>query len=138
MSLFQSNLRKQIRKLPKILKFVRIIHYFSKLFTGVLTCRPSASARGLRRRRRLRRRLPPRGLPRRGLRRGAHGDIRRIFSVSPLLLSSPESLSPDCRRRRPVALRPLPEDCAVIGDGAAVCLLEGFLEAGFEGRGTSM
>ena len=38
MSLFQSNLRKQIRNLPKILnlKFVKIIHYFSKLFTGVL------------------------------------------------------------------------------------------------------
>ena len=36
MSLFQSNLRKQIRKLPKILKFVRLIHYYSKLFTGVL------------------------------------------------------------------------------------------------------
>ena len=36
MSLFQSNLRKQIRKLPKILKFVRIIHYYSKLFSGVL------------------------------------------------------------------------------------------------------
>ena len=35
--LFQSNLRKQIRQLPKILKFVRIIHYYSKLFTGVLT-----------------------------------------------------------------------------------------------------
>ena len=35
-SFFQSNLRKQIRKLPKILKFVRIIHYYSKLFTGVL------------------------------------------------------------------------------------------------------
>ena len=35
--LFQSNLRKQIRKLPKILKFVRIIHYYSKLFTGVLS-----------------------------------------------------------------------------------------------------
>ena len=34
--LFQSNLRKQIRKLPKILKFVRIIQYYSKLFTGVL------------------------------------------------------------------------------------------------------
>ena len=34
--LFQSNLRKQIRKLPKFLKFVRIIHYYSKLFTGVL------------------------------------------------------------------------------------------------------
>ena len=36
---FSINLRKQIRKLPKILKFVRIIiiiHYYSKLFTGVL------------------------------------------------------------------------------------------------------
>ena len=36
MSLFQSNLRKQIRKLPKILNFVKIIHYYSKLFPGVL------------------------------------------------------------------------------------------------------
>ena len=36
MSLFQSNLRKQIRNLPKILNFVKIIHYFSKRFTGVL------------------------------------------------------------------------------------------------------
>ena len=34
--LFQSNLRKQIRNLPKIQNFVKIIHYFSKLFTGVL------------------------------------------------------------------------------------------------------
>ena len=34
--LLQSNLRKQIRNLPKILNFVKIIHYFSKLFTGVL------------------------------------------------------------------------------------------------------
>ena len=37
MSLFQSNLRKQIRNLPKILNFVKIIQYYSKLFTGVLT-----------------------------------------------------------------------------------------------------
>ena len=37
MSLFQSNLRKQIRNLPKILNFVKIIHYYSKLFTGVLS-----------------------------------------------------------------------------------------------------
>ena len=36
MSLFQSNLRKQIRNLPKILNFVKIIHYFSKLFTSLL------------------------------------------------------------------------------------------------------
>ena len=36
-SLFQSNLRKQIRKLPKILNLVRIIQYYSKLFTRVLS-----------------------------------------------------------------------------------------------------
>jgi len=36
-SLFQSNLRKQIRNLPKILNFVKKIHYFSKLFTSLLT-----------------------------------------------------------------------------------------------------
>ena len=39
MSLFQSNLRKQIRKLPKILKSdsVKIIHYCSLLFIRVLS-----------------------------------------------------------------------------------------------------
>ena len=38
MSLFQSNfLRKQIRNLPKILNFVKIIHYYSELFTSLLT-----------------------------------------------------------------------------------------------------
>jgi hypothetical protein len=36
-SLFQSNLRKQIRNLPKILNFVKKIHYYSKLFTSLLT-----------------------------------------------------------------------------------------------------
>ena len=36
MSLFQSNLRKQIRKLPKILKSVKIIQYYSILFMRVL------------------------------------------------------------------------------------------------------
>ena len=36
MSLFQSNLRKQIRNLLKILNFVKIIHYYSKLFTSLL------------------------------------------------------------------------------------------------------
>ena len=41
MSLFQSNLRKQIRKLPKILQFVKIIHYYCELFTSLL----SAAAR---------------------------------------------------------------------------------------------
>ena len=35
--LFQSKLRKQNRNLPKILNFVKIIHYFSKLFTSLLT-----------------------------------------------------------------------------------------------------
>ena len=44
-SLVQSNLRKQIRKLPKILKWsVKIIHYYSLLFIRVLR-RSSASAR---------------------------------------------------------------------------------------------
>ena len=37
MSLFQSNLRKRIRKLPKNLKFVKIIHYYLLLFIRVLT-----------------------------------------------------------------------------------------------------
>ena len=37
MSLFQSNLRTQIRNLPKILNSVKIIHCYSKLFTGVLS-----------------------------------------------------------------------------------------------------
>ena len=36
MSLFQSNLRKQIKILPKILNFVKKIHYYSKLFTSLL------------------------------------------------------------------------------------------------------
>ena len=39
MSLFQSNLRKQVRNLPKILNFVKKIHYFSKLFTSLPTRR---------------------------------------------------------------------------------------------------
>ena len=37
MSLFQSNLRKQIRKLPKILKSVKIIQYYSISFIRVLS-----------------------------------------------------------------------------------------------------
>ena len=37
MPLFQSNLQKQIRNLPKNLNFVKIIHYYSKLFIGVLS-----------------------------------------------------------------------------------------------------
>ena len=37
MSLFQSNLRKQIENLPKILKCVNIIHYNSLLFIRVLS-----------------------------------------------------------------------------------------------------
>ena len=39
MSLFQSNLRKQIRNLPKILNFVKKIHYYSELFTSLLSAR---------------------------------------------------------------------------------------------------
>ena len=35
-SLLQSNLRKQIRNLPKILNFVKKIHYYSELFTSLL------------------------------------------------------------------------------------------------------
>ena len=52
MSLFQSNLRKQIRNLPKILNFVKIIHYFSKLFTSLLsdTAGPVCGRRYARRR----------------------------------------------------------------------------------------
>ena len=41
-SLFQSNLRKQIRKLPKILKSVKIIHYYSLLFIRVLRRHPTS------------------------------------------------------------------------------------------------
>ena len=37
---FQSILRKQIRKLPKILKSVKIIYYYSSLFIRVLTQEP--------------------------------------------------------------------------------------------------
>ena len=37
MSLLQSNLQKQIRKLPKILKSVKIIKYYSILFNRVLS-----------------------------------------------------------------------------------------------------
>ena len=40
MSLFQSNLRKQIRNLPKILNFVKKNHYYSKLFTSLLSRSP--------------------------------------------------------------------------------------------------
>ena len=41
MSLSQSNLRKQIRKLPKILKSVKTIHYYSSLFVCVLSGQPA-------------------------------------------------------------------------------------------------
>ena len=40
MSLFQSNLRKQIRNLPKILNFVKKNHYYSELFTSLLSIFP--------------------------------------------------------------------------------------------------
>ena len=44
MSLFQSNLRKQIRNLPKILNFVKNFHYYSKLFTSLLSHRRQSRA----------------------------------------------------------------------------------------------
>ena len=44
MSLFQSNLRNQIRKLPKISKFVKIIQYCSILFNIIQSC-PYSEAR---------------------------------------------------------------------------------------------
>ena len=57
---FQSILRKQIRKLPKILKSAKIIQNYSILFIRVL----SGAARGLRRRtRRVRGSLEVRHLP---------------------------------------------------------------------------
>ena len=46
MSLFQSNLRKQIRNLPKILNFVKKIHYYSELFTSLLNSEAFSCARG--------------------------------------------------------------------------------------------
>ena len=46
MSLFQSNLRKQIRNLPKILKSVKMIHYYSLLFICVLRPRIGRLPRG--------------------------------------------------------------------------------------------
>ena len=45
MSLFQSNLRKQIRNLPKILNFVKKIHYYSELFTSLLNVADAALGR---------------------------------------------------------------------------------------------
>ena len=54
-SLFQSNLRKQIRKLPKTLKSVKIIHYDSLLFICVLGRDERGGARLLRLRRGARR-----------------------------------------------------------------------------------
>ena len=67
MSLFQSDLRRQIRKLRKILKFVKIIHYYSKLFK-IIQNYSVVSLGGLLgadlRRQRLR---LPLGAPRRGL-----------------------------------------------------------------------
>ena len=36
-SLFQPNLRKQIRNLPKILNFVKKIHYYCELFTSLFS-----------------------------------------------------------------------------------------------------
>jgi len=44
-SLFQSNLRKQIRNLPKILNFVKKFHYFCELFTSLLNQNTSDGCR---------------------------------------------------------------------------------------------
>ena len=46
MPLFQSNLRKQIRNLPKIRNFVKKIHYYSELFTSLLRHRGRVQLRG--------------------------------------------------------------------------------------------
>ena len=46
MSLFQSNLRKQIRNLLKILNYVKKIHYYSKLFTSLLSADIRGSSTG--------------------------------------------------------------------------------------------
>ena len=47
MSLFQSILRKQFRKLPKILKSVKIIQYYSILFIRVLNVDPDWTRTGV-------------------------------------------------------------------------------------------
>jgi len=57
-SLFQSNLQKRIRKLPKILRSVKIIHYYSLLCIRVL--RRAAAGPAPARRRRCTRRSPRR------------------------------------------------------------------------------
>ena len=92
MSLFQSNLRKQIRNLPKILNFVKIIHYYSKLFTSLLRRRTRrllpaprllpAGGAAARRAHDVPRHVegergadPPRGLPALG---GRHARLRRV------------------------------------------------------------
>ena len=46
MSLFQSNLRKQISELPTILKSVKNFHYYSLLFIRVLTFWDLVDAQG--------------------------------------------------------------------------------------------
>ena len=51
MSLFQSNLRKQIRNLPKFVKFVKIIQYYLILFIRVLSGDAAAARRAHSRRR---------------------------------------------------------------------------------------
>ena len=45
MSLFQSNLRKQIRELQKFLKFARIVQYHSISFNRILRCEPAGRRR---------------------------------------------------------------------------------------------
>ena len=79
---FQSILRKRIRKLPKFLKILKIIQFYSILFNRVLR-RDGGARRPARGRPRGPRRRP-RGPPRAGLRglraRGAGGNGRGVVS----------------------------------------------------------
>ena len=102
MSLFQSNLRKQIRKLPEILKSVKITHYYSLLFICVL--RPELR-RPCARRLRPRRRGPRRRAPRPPRRWGRRGRPR------PGHLGLPKA------RKRFAILRLMYKACALISSG---------------------
>ena len=90
MSLFQSNLRKQIRKLPKFLKFVRISHNYSKLFTGVLIDDVQSKVRTA---------VSP-GPPPIRRRPPSHDDLQINIGDDSLALSSPTMVSramPNCK-----------------------------------------
>ena len=79
---FQSTLQKQIRKLPKILKSVKTIQYYSTLFTRVLTPgKVEAAERGQRRAGRAGLRVRPRRVAQRA-RRGRLHDLPRLQRVT--------------------------------------------------------